>query len=288
MGTAARRREGAVTRAMALGLALLAGAAAAQSDDDGFLPWPEAPEASIVPPPPSLSAEPGPRPHPAPEPEPHAQADLHRPLSTPAGALNRVSLYGASALGKGNLGLGVSVGFPLVGLKAAVGVIDGFDFGIGFDTLYGVMNEPRAFTRWQWLKAGKWSGALVLEGGMAFFVQRPETEQRRGARSLTGRRNYNAEAGVVFSFRGNSHRAARLFADLRYHLALDTQAWSEEPLGGVPPSVVPGHNVPLRLGAEMPFSSRAAFMFAFGFDVHGRAYDLPFLPVVSVGLVLGV
>ncbi|MGA9520102.1 MAG: hypothetical protein WBV82_01480 [Myxococcaceae bacterium] len=262
-------------RAIAIGLALLAGAAGAQTEGDEFLPWPS-----------DAPAEPVPRPEASPA--PLAQAQVSAPVQPPAGAHNRWSLYSASTLGQWNRGLAVSVGFPLVSVKAAVGVSDSLDLGIGFDTLYGVMNEPRAFTRWQWLEGEGWSGALVLEGGMAFFAQRPETEQKRGARALTGRRNFNAEGGVVFSYRGKAPRAARLFADLRYHLAFDTQAWSEEPLGGVPPAVVLGSNVPVRLGAEMPFSSRTSFMFAFGFDLHGRNYDFPFMPVLSVGVVTGV
>lgn len=200
---------------------------------------------------------------------------------------NRVSIYGAPTLGQWNRGLGAYLGFPLLGLKAGIGLTDSLDVGLGFDSFYGVMNEPRAWAKFNVLDDKNWAVSLQVEGGAAFFTQKPEAEGQ-GARWLTGRRNYNLEPGVLFSYRGDSVQSARLFLDLRYHLAFDTQPWTKDPLGGVPPPVVLGHNFPVRLGAEMPFSPSTSFLFLFGFDVHTREGDSLFMPVVSVGLVTGL
>lgn len=213
---------------------------------------------------------------------PQAEATV-RP---PPREMNRVSMYGAPTLGQWNRGVGAYLGFPLLGVKAGIGLLDRLDAGVGFDSFYGVMNEVRGFAKYQLVDETNWTVAIQLEGGAAFFAQRPEAEGK-GARWLTGRRNYNIEPGVIVSFRGTSPQAARLFLDLRYHLALDTQPFTRDPLGGVPPPVLPGHNVPVRMGAEMPFSSSTSFLFMFGFDVHGRREDAVFMPVVSVGLVTG-
>lgn len=200
---------------------------------------------------------------------------------------NRVSLYGGLTLGQWNRAAGFYLGFPLVGFKAGIGLLDRLDMGVGFDSFYGVMNEPRAFAKFRFYGDARWNVAAQLEGGMAFFTQNPQSDPK-GARWLTGRRNYNIETGLVASYQGESVQSARLFLDTRYHLGLDTQSYPKDPLGGVPPAILPGHNINVRLGAEMPFSPSTSFLFIFGFDLHGRAEDAPFMPVVSVGLVTGV
>lgn len=197
---------------------------------------------------------------------------------------NDVSMFGAPALGQWRRGVGLFLGFPVVGARAAVGLTDSIDVGIGFDTFYGVMNEFRASAKWQFLSGAHFSGALALEGGRAFFVQKASAEGA-GARWLTGRRNYNLAPGLIFSYRGASPRAARMFLDLRYLLAFDTEPFQRVPLGGVPAKVQLGHNVPVRAGAEMPFSPTTSFLFMFGFDVHGRQEDSPVMVSCSVGLV---
>ena len=202
---------------------------------------------------------------------------------------NHVSIYGGETLGQGNRGLGLYLGFPLVGLKAGIGVLDRLDVGLGFDSFYGVMNEPRAFVKFLAAKDSNWALSLQVEGGMAFFLQKPELDASgHGARWLTGRRNYNLEPGLIVSYRGDSPQAARLFMDLRYQMSFDTEPFTKDPLGGVPGPVLLGSNFPVRLGAEMPFSPSTAFLFQFGFDIHTRKEDAAFMPVVSVGLVTGI
>ncbi|MHB8875356.1 MAG: hypothetical protein ACYC8T_16855 [Myxococcaceae bacterium] len=200
---------------------------------------------------------------------------------------NNVSMYGAPALGQWQRGLGVYLGFPLVGVRAGLGLTEALDFGVAFDSFYGTMNEFRGFFRFQLLRGSSWTAALVLEGGMALFTQRASQEDH-GARWLTGHRNYNLMPGAVLSYRGGSPRSARLFLDVRYHLGLDTEPFHRDPLGGVPPAFEVGHNFPFRFGAELPFSPRTSFVFTLGFDLHGRLDDSSFMPACSVGLVSAI
>ncbi len=197
---------------------------------------------------------------------------------------NRVSMYGAPALGQWKRGLGLYIGFPLLGVRGAIGLTPQLDVGLGFDSFFGWMNEIRVHAKYQLYAGANWSAAVALEGGKAFFAQPPSAESN-GARWLTGRRNWNIAPGVLVSYRGDSPRSARLFLDVRYNLALDTQPYQRDPLGGVPASVQLGHNVPIRFGAEMPFTSLTSFLFTLGFDLHGRVEDSNFMPVCAVGIV---
>jgi hypothetical protein len=200
---------------------------------------------------------------------------------------NHVSIYGAPTLGTLNRAMGAYLGFPLVGVRAAVGASPTLDLGLGFDSFYGSMNEFRVFGKHLLTGDSLWTISAALEGGAAFFAQRPDAEGH-GPRWLTGRRNFNVEGGAIASYRGRSVQSARLFLDARYQLAIDTQPYAQTPLGGVPPRVQFGHNLPLRMGAEMPFSPSASFLFVFGFEIHGRPLDSRFMPVVGVGLVAGL
>lgn len=275
-------------RALVAGV-LLAGAARAQSPEDE---WgsikPVAPvETQPPPPPPPVNVEPLP---PAPvfvppppnaplRPRPEVVARVRPPEER-----NQVSMLAAPSLGAGKRGQMVLLGFPLLGLRALFGVSDRFDLGLGFDTYYFMMNEPRAVVRMGLAKSENWSLAASLEGGYAFFTQRASRESR-GARWLTGRRNINISPALVGAYQGSKARAARVFFELRYTLALDTEPYSDAPLGGVPPSIVPGHNVSLKGGAELPLSSKTSFVFSFGFDIHGRSEDAVVMPGASLGLV---
>lgn len=260
----------------------------AQEEEDGFIPWDAVPtEEKVAPTPPPTPApvEPSTPPLPAPEVPSRPSQTVPQPrVETPS---NRVSLYGAQPLGAGKGAVGVYLGFPLVGARAAYGVVEGVDVGLGLDSFYGVMNEVRATMRLRLLGDDRRGLAFGVEGGHAWFLQGPDVEQR-GARWLTGRRNWNLEPGLVASWRGDTVQSARLFVDVRWHLAFDTQPFSEQPLGGVPPRVLLGHNVPVRFGAELPFSQRTSFLFMAGFDIHGREIDSAFMPVISVGLVSGL
>ncbi len=232
-------------------------------------------------PPPSL------RVHTTPPPMVSETAAPVRLAGTEAPVLNSVSLYGAPALGRFERAFGVYVGFPLLGVRVAMGLTDRLDVGVGFDSFYTAMNEVRLLGRYQFWGTEHWAASLVFEAGKAYFNAKPVVEGT-GARWLTGRRNYNFVPGAVLSYRGGSPHSARLFFDLRYHGAVDSEPYQKDPLGGVPASLQLGHNLPIRLGAEMPLSARTSFVFVLGFDLHGRAEDSAFMPFVSVGLVSGI
>ncbi len=280
-------------RAVGMAVALVLPVTAAAQEED-FIPWtpppaeerPSAPTPPSPPPPPPSAPPAAREPLPAPSPSPRVEA-RRGPRQPKPEDFNRVSLFGAPTLGTGKGALGVYLGFPLVGVRGAFGVAEGVDLGLGFDSFYGVMNDLRATARVRLLGDAQRGLSFQVQGGHAWFVQRPETEER-GARWLTGRRNWNLEPGLVASWRGDTVQSARLFVDLRWHVAFDTEPFSERPLGGVPPSVVVGHNVPFRMGAELPFTPKTSFLFMAGFDIHGREIDAAFMPTVSVGLVSGL
>jgi len=279
------------------GVLLLAGAARAQSEDEwGKLPantgnttpntTPVTPPPVDAPPPPPVVAPP---PAPSTTFAPISSGPL-RPRSEvlarvrPPEERNQVTMFGATTLGSLNRGEMVALGFPLLQLRFLMGLGDRFDLGVGFDSYYFMMNEPRLVARVNLVKGENFALGLTAEGGYAFFTQRASREQR-GARWLTGRRNINISPAVVGSYQGSAPRAARLFFELRYLLALDTEPFATDPLTGVPPAVVPGHNFTLKGGAELPLSAKTAFVLVFGFDVHGRASDSVVMPSASLGLV---
>jgi hypothetical protein len=197
---------------------------------------------------------------------------------------NDVSVTGASSLGSLNRGELVLLGFPLIQLRVLMGLGDRFDLGLGFDSYYFMMNEPRLVSRLTIVRTESFAFAAKLEAGYAFFTQRASRETR-GARWLTGHRNINVQPSLVISYQGSAPRAARLFFEAGYLLALDTEPFATDPLVGVPPAVVAGHNLLLRGGAELPLSSKTAFVLTFGFDVHGRANDSVVMPSAGLGLV---
>ncbi len=177
-----------------------------------------------------------------------------------------------------------AVGFPLVTARAAMGLTDRLDVGVGFNSLYGIMNEPLVFTRYGLLGGERAYLAASLEAGWASFLQGPSNEGH-GARWMTGRRNYNISPGLVFSVEGGSPRSARFFFDVRYLVAIDTQPFQKNPLAGIPRFATVSGNVPVRGGVEIPFSEVSSFLVNLGFDVHGRVEDSSFMPTVAVGLV---
>lgn len=279
-----------------LGVALLAGAALGQSPDEdwGTFPGgpPPAPEPAPWPvpaPPPPPRERPAPAPVPvappatAPVPPPSTFAQPQRPPEEP----NTVSMMGAPSLGPWGRGQLFLLGFPLLSIRASFGLASWFDLGVGFDTFYGTMNEPRLTMRFGFFQNDSWSMAVTLEGGYAWFTQ-PASRENRGARWITGRRNVNLSPAFVASYRAGSRRAARLFFEARYLMAFDTEPVAQDPLGGVPPDVVIGHNGGLRGGAELPLSTKTSFVFQLGLDFHGRPEDSVAMPVCSVGLVTGI
>ncbi len=197
---------------------------------------------------------------------------------------NPVSVFGAPTLGQWNRGEAVSIGFPLISLRFLLGLTDRFDLGVGFDSYYGLMNEPLLLARVALVKGTSWSFSAVADAGYAWFVVSAPRENK-GARWLTGRRNIDFSPGLVLSYQDVRPRSARLFFEARYLLALDTEPFTTDPLSGVPPPVVPGSNVLVRGGAEVPLSAKTSFVFSLGLTFHGRSNDAVAMPEASVGLV---
>lgn len=253
--------------------------------EDEFQRWPveegRAPAAApVTVPPPPVSVPPPPQ---LKDPQPGLLPRISR-RTRPPEVPNGISMAGAPTLGPWVRGQSAAVGFPLISVRFSIGLGERVDLGVGFDTYYLLMNEPRLTARVLLARGETWSLAASLEGGYAFFMIRASRESR-GARWLTGRRNINVSPALVVSYQGKHPRAARLFLEGRYLLALDTEPFSDEPLQGVPPAVVPGHNGSLKGGAELPLSATTSFLFTLGVSVHGRATDSALMPEVSVGVV---
>lgn len=200
---------------------------------------------------------------------------------------NRTSLFGGPTLGAWNRGGSFLLGFPVLSVRAALGLTDRFDVGVGFDSMYLLMNEPRLTARYGGWTNGEWTLAATLEAGWAFFQQKSAREVN-GSRWMTGRRNANVSPGFQLSYQAHHPRAARFVVDASYLAAVDLEPYTSQPLGGVPPLVVVGHNLMLRLGAELPLSEKASFVFLLGFDIHGRDVDSSVMPSASVGVVTGL
>ena len=200
---------------------------------------------------------------------------------------NRVSLLGARTLGRGGLAAGLSLGFPTLSARVALGVLPRVDAVVGVDSLYGMMNELRVGGRWMALDGPRWNLGLAVEGGYAFFL-RPASVEDKGARYLSGRRNWNVLSGFVGNYQMEGVRAPRLFMDLRYHLSLDTEPIQRTPLGGLPPRVVAGNAFPLRVGAEVPLTEKTSYAVTVGVDMRTRPEDPALMPVLSVGIVTGL
>jgi hypothetical protein len=274
---------------IAFGFAFSAAALAQQPDEDWAHYPPSGPapgKASEAPPTPpgadavQLEAPPMPPPPSSPR---IAKPTPPRPPDEP----NNVSVYGAPTLGQWKRGLGVYMGFPLLGARFAIGLLDSLDTGIAFDSMYGVMNDFRLHLKWMVVGQEHWSVALAAEGGYALFAQSPQAEGN-GPRWLTGRRDWNVAPGAILSYRGDSPHSPRLFLDARCAIAVDTEPYSRDPLSGNPASVTVAGNFIARAGAEMPFSAKTSFLFVFGFDIHGRPEDSPFMIAVSVGIVTSI
>lgn len=200
---------------------------------------------------------------------------------------NTVSMFGGPTLGQWKRGQAIFLGFPLLGIKLAIGLLDRLDFFLGFESFYGVMNEFHGGFKIGIIRGNNWSVAASVEGMLALFGQRASKEVR-GPRWITGHRNYGVSPGVIVSYQGDSPRAARLFLDARYLLAFDTEPFAKDPLNGVPAALLLGHNVQVHFGAEMPLSARTSFVFMLGLDIHGRSDDAVVMPVASLGLVTGL
>jgi hypothetical protein len=212
---------------------------------------------------------------------------LFQRTPAPAEPPNLVSMWGARSLTRWGRGQTLSVGFPLLQLRLALGVAERVDVAVGFDTFYGTLNEPRVGVRWNFGRTTSWDFAFGFEGGWAYFPTRASAESR-GARWVTGRRNVNLVPALTASYQGEGSRAVRLYFKLEYQLALDLEPYRTSPLEVLPGPVVPGHNLAFTGGAELPLSDKTSFLFTLGLQAHLRAGDSPVMPVCSVGLVTGI
>ncbi|WP_043709038.1 hypothetical protein [Corallococcus macrosporus] len=216
-------------------------------------------------------------------PKPPAAPVATRPPPVP----NRVSLLGARTVGEGGLAAGLSLGFPTVSARVAVGVLRRLDVLAGVDSAYGLMNELRLGARWMVFDGGpRWSLGVAVEGSHAFFL-RPASVEERGARYLSGRRNWNVQPGIVGNLQLRGARAPRLFLDVRYLLTLDTEPIQGVPLGGLPPDVEFSSAFPIRVGAEVPVSEKTSYAVTLGGDIRTRPDEADFMPVISFGVVTG-
>lgn len=272
-------------RCFVLLMALVPALALAQGDPDEA--WNALPGAPPPSPPPPDAPGPSAPPPPVVDAAPPLPVQVFRRTAAPSEPPNLVSMWGARSLGRWGRGQTLSVGFPLLQLRLALGLAERFDVAVGFDTFYGSLNEPRVGLRWNFARGSSWDFALGLEGGWAYFPTRAPAESR-GARWVTGRRNVNLVPALTASYQGDGTRAVRLYFKLEYQLALDTEPYATSPLEKLPGPVVPGHNFNLTGGAELPLSTKTSFLFTLGMQVHLRAGDSPVMPVCSVGLVTGI
>ncbi|MFT3838550.1 MAG: hypothetical protein QM723_16350 [Myxococcaceae bacterium] len=282
-----------------LGALLLSVSALAQEKKDPTAnpdeEWGQLPKSATPsqPPPPAPPPELPPReplpvgPNNAPPPPPVAAGGLHSGVTKPPEDPNRVSMFGAPTLKQWNRGETAYLGFPVLGIRLGIGLLDFLDVGVGFESFYGVMNEPIGFVKVGLVQSGHWTLAASVEGGYAWFGQKAQNEVH-GPRWLTGRRNGNVSPGIIVSYQGDHPRAARLFLEARYLMTFDTEPFARDPLNGVPPSMIIGHNASLHVGAEMPLSPKTSFVFLLGLEGHFRDDDAPVMPVCSLGLVTGL
>ncbi|RKG63315.1 hypothetical protein D7V80_31175, partial [Corallococcus sp. CA054B] len=202
----------------------------------------------------------------------------------PPQAPNRYGLYGGRSLGSGHAGVGMELGFPFVSARGVYGVLEHLDLGLGVDTVYGLMTELRASARLTVLDSDNVSLAFVVDGGRAFFLRPPDTEDK-GARYLSGRRDWNVAPGLVTSFQGDSPRAWRPYLGVRVLMAFDLDPIQEDPLSGMPPAWKLDASVLVRLGAEFPVGEKTSYAVSFGGDFRSRSSDAEFMPTLSVGVV---
>lgn len=263
-------------------LTLVAGAAFAQAPEDEwatpYTPVPQQAPAPMTPPPPLAVPEGD-----VPAQPLAARPDVVRRVQPPL-ERNDITGFGANALGHGRRMQSVTVGFPLIDVKALFGVGNRVDLGLGYETYYFLMHAPKAVLRVNFVDTGTVAFGAQFEGGYAFFLESAPREVR-GSRYLTGRRNVNLSPSLNLSIQGSRPRSPRVFFNLHYLLTMDFEGYATGPLSGLPPAVIVGHNAGVLGGAELPLSRSTSFMFALGLDVHGRDVDSRVMPMVALGLV---
>jgi hypothetical protein len=198
-----------------------------------------------------------------------AQAEA---LEAPAPA-RATSTQGGAPLGPGRFGVSAMIGFPMIEVRAGVGLGERFDVSLAYDSYYFMSHELGLVARLALFEVSGFRMLLSASGSGAFFVE-PRAIENRGARWISGRRNFNASPGVIISYQGEHERAARLSLEARYLLAISTE----------PGEALLGHNFAARGVAELGLSQRVAFIVALGVTVHLRPEDSVVMPTASVGL----
>ncbi|MEN9796713.1 MAG: hypothetical protein RL653_409 [Pseudomonadota bacterium] len=206
------------------------------------------------------------------------------PPSLPPPLEPAATLLGGRPLADAQWGGAAWVGLPTVGLRLHRGLGAGWDVGLGYGGLYGQSNELSVHVR-RGLSEGETEWALGLEGSVAWFGVRPSAPPS-GARALTGRRNFNL-APTLHVSRHAPLASVRWVGQVQLLLTLDTEPVALSPLGGVPPAVSLGWNVPVLGGGEWALGRHAVFQLLGGFEVHGRTGDTPFMPVLRLGVLFG-
>ena len=222
-------------------------------------------------------------------PAPAVQASTPRaPVATvraaPPLVTSDITLLGGRVLPQWKYAVGGWLGLPTFGARFQLGLGSGWDVGAGYGGVYGQSHELSLHGR-RALSDGEVEWAVSLEGSVVVFANRPALDGS-GARGLAGRRNVNLAPGVHLSRRGGGSNW-RWLGNAQLVMSLDTEPTSVLPLGGVPPPLVLGWNLPVLGGAEWPLSPQVVVQVLGGFELHGRAGDVPFMPVLRAGLVFG-
>ena len=218
-------------------------------------------------------------------PPPPATAPEVAAARTPPPVLTSdLTLLGGRVLPQWKFAGAAWLGLPTFGLRLQLGLGNGWDVGVGYGGVYGQSHEFSLHGR-RALSEGEVEWAVSLEGSGILFAQRPAVDGS-GARGLAGRRNFNLAPGLHLS-RRSAGSSWRWLAHAQFLLSLDTEPVSVLPLGGVPPPVVLGWNLPVVGGAEWPLSPGVVVQLLGGFELHGRAGDVPGMLVLRAGLLFG-
>lgn len=180
--------------------------------------------------------------------------------------------------------MSVAVGFPWALLRAGYGITDAIDLGIGFNTLYGLANQPSIFGKYRLVGDARSDFAIAVRTDLevTFFKDPPGIDRSRW---LTGQRDFSVHPGFILSLR--TDRGLVFFTDLGVQLNLDTRPLPSGPLSGGQPEASFGANVPLRMGLELPLSRHANLLALWGLDLHFRREDSRAMPVVELGVTFG-
>jgi len=224
---------------------------------------------------------------PTPTPTPAGQVASPRGVAArapPPLLTSDLTLLGGRVLPQWKYAVGGWVGLPTFGARFQLGLGQGWDVGVGYGGVYGQSHEFSVHGR-RALSDGEVEWAVSLEGSGILFANRPALDGS-GARGLAGRRNFNLAPGLHLS-RRSAGSNWRWLGSVQGVLSLDTEPASVLPLGGVPPPVVLGWNLPVLAGAEWPLSQQVVVQVLGGFELHGRAGDVPFMPVLRAGMLFG-